>query len=375
MKTTVKVPLLDLQRQYRPLRDELLAAVTRVCDSQRFILGPEVEALERELEHALEVSHAVTMSSGTDAILAALMALGIGPGDEVITPTYSFFATAGGVARVGATPKLVDIDPATFNADAEAVLGAITPKTKALIPVHLYGQMADMAALMDVARDRNIAVIEDACQAIGARQHGRQAGTIGTVGCFSFFPSKNLGAFGDAGLVTTNDASLAHELRLLRNHGAEPKYFHKRIGGNFRLDALQAAVLRVKLPHLAAWSEARRSNARRYDELFATAGLVDRIGLPRESSGYHHIFNQYIVRVPDRDRVRAHLEQQGIGTEIYYPVPFHLQECFASLGHARGDFPHAEEAAETTLALPIYGELTLEQQQAVVEAVGEALQG
>ena len=375
MKTTVKVPLLDLQTQYRPLRDALLAAVTRVCDSQRFILGPEVEALERELEHALEVSHAVTMSSGTDAILAALMALGIGSGDEVITPTYSFFATAGCVARVGATPRLVDIDPATFNVDAEAVRGAITSKTKAIIPVHLYGQMADMAALMDVARDRNIAVIEDACQAIGARQHGRQAGTIGTVGCFSFFPSKNLGAFGDAGLVTTNDVSLAHELRLLRNHGAEPKYFHRRIGGNFRLDALQAAVLRVKLPHLDAWSEARRSNARRYDELFATAGLVERIGLPRESSGYRHIFNQYIVRVPDRDRVRARLEQQGIGTEIYYPVPFHLQACFASLGHSRGDFPHAEEAAETTLALPIYGELTLEQQQAVVEALAEALQG
>ena len=373
MKTTVTVPLLDLQAQYRPLRDELLAAVTRVCDSQRFILGPEVDALERELERALGVSHAITVSSGTDAILVTLMALGIGPGDEVITPTFSFFATAGCVARLGATPTLVDIDPATFNVDPEAVRAAITPRTKAIIPVHLYGQMADMDLLMPIADERGIAVIEDACQSIGATQRGRQAGTIGAAGCFSFFPSKNLGAFGDAGLVITNDGQLAHELRLLRNHGAEPKYFHKRIGGNFRLDALQAAVLRVKLPHLDDWTEARRANARRYDELFAAAGLGDRIGLPRETPGYRHIFNQYIVRVPERDRVRAYLTEHGIGTEIYYPVPFHLQECFASLGHARGDFPHAEVAAESTLALPIYGELTLDQQQAVVEAVGEAI--
>ena len=373
MKTSITVPLLDLQAQYRPLRDELLAAVTRVCDSQRFILGPEVDALERELERALEVSHAVTMSSGTDAILATLMALGIGAGDEVITPTFSFFATAGCVARVGATPKLVDIDPATFNVDPDSVRAAITPKTRAIIPVHLYGQMADMSALMQIAGEHGIPVIEDACQAIGARQNGRLAGTIGAAGCFSFFPSKNLGAFGDAGLVTTNDAALAHELRLLRNHGAEPKYFHKRIGGNFRLDALQAAVLRVKLPHLEAWSEARRANARRYDELFAAAGLASKVMLPREMPGYRHIFNQYIVRVPERDRVRAHLTGQGIGTEVYYPVPFHLQECFAPLGYVRGDFPHAEQAADATLALPIFGELTREQQEAVVAAAGEAL--
>lgn len=373
MKTTIKVPLLDLQAQYRPLRDELLAAITRVCDSQRFILGPEVDALERELEDALEVSHAIAMSSGTDAILATLMAIGVGPGDEVITPTYSFFATAGCVARVGATPKLVDIDPATFNVDPEAVRTAITSRTKAIMPVHLYGQMADMDALLAVAGDRDIPIIEDACQAIGARRDGRQAGSIGTVGCFSFFPSKNLGAFGDAGLVTTNDAALAHELRLLRNHGAEPKYFHQRVGGNFRLDALQAAVLRVKLPHLDGWSEARRANARRYDELFAAAGLTAGVVRPREMPGCRHIFNQYVVRVPDRDRVRSFLDAQGIGTEIYYPVPFHLQECFASLGHSRGDFPHAEEAAAATLALPIYGGLTFEQQQRVVEAIGEAL--
>lgn len=373
MKTRVTVPLLDLEAQYRAIRDELLAAVTRVCDSQRFILGPEVEALERDLERAIGVAHAVTMSSGTDAILATLMALGIGPGDEVITPTYSFFATAGCVARVGATPRLVDIDPATFNVNPESVRAAIGPATKAIIPVDLYGQMADMGALVEIADAHGIPLIEDACQAIGADYHGRQAGSFGAAGCFSFFPSKNLGAFGDAGLVTTNSDRLAHELRLLRNHGAEPRYFHSRIGGNFRLDALQAAVLRVKLPYLTEWTEARRANARRYDELFAAAGLAGRIVLPSETPGYRHIFNQYIVRLPDRDRVRAYLGEHGIGTEIYYPVPFHLQECFATLGHSRGDFPHSEAAADSTLALPIYGELTFDQQEAVVAALGEAL--
>lgn len=372
MKTAVRVPLLDLEAQYRPIREELLAAITRVCDSQRFIMGPEVEALERELASTMGVAHAVSMSSGTDAILATLMALGIGPGDEVITPTYSFFATAGCVSRVGATPKLVDIDSTTFNVDPEAVRAAITPRTKAIIPVHLYGQMADMGALLEIGNAHGIPVIEDACQAIGAEYRGRHAGAMGIAGCFSFFPSKNLGAFGDAGLVTTNTDSLATELRLLRNHGAEPKYFHSRIGGNFRLDALQAAVLRVKLPYLGGWTEARRANARRYDELFAAADLKG-IVPPTETPGYRHIFNQYIVRVPDRDRVRAYMTDHGIGTEIYYPVPFHLQECFAPLGYAAGDFPHSEAAANSTLALPIYGELTPEQQQAVVAILGEAL--
>ena len=371
MKTGVTVPLLDLTAQYRPLRDQILDAITRVCDSQRFILGAEVEALERELERAIGVAHAVTMSSGTDAILATLMALGIGPGDEVITPTFSFFATAGCVTRVGATPVFVDIDPLTYNVDPDAVRAAITGRTKAIIPVDLYGQMADVNALLRVAGD--IPIIEDACQAIGAELHGRRAGTQATAGCFSFFPSKNLGAFGDAGLVTTNDAALAHELRLLRNHGAEPKYFHKRIGGNFRLDAIQAAVLRVKLPYLHEWTEGRRANAARYDALFDSAGLAGRIVLPSENSGYRHIFNQYVVRVPNRDRVRAHLTDHGIGTEIYYPVPFHLQECFAPLGYHRGDFPHAEAAADSTMALPIYGELTMAQQQAVVATLAEAL--
>jgi dTDP-4-amino-4,6-dideoxygalactose transaminase len=371
MKTGVSVPLLDLTAQYRPIREEILAAITRVCDSQRFILGSEVESLERELERAIGVDHAIAVSSGTDAILVTLMALGIGPGDEVITPTYSFFATAGCVSRVGATPVFVDIDPVSYNVDPEAVRAAITSRTRAIIPVDLYGQVVDMDALQAVAG--TIPIIEDACQAIGADVKGRQAGTMGTAGCFSFFPSKNLGAFGDAGLVTTNDAGLAHEIRLLRNHGAEPKYFHQRIGGNFRLDALQAAVLRVKLPHLAAWTEARRANAARYGALFAEAGLGPRVVLPVEQPGYRHIFNQYVVRVTDRDRVRAFLTDHGIGTEIYYPVPFHLQECFAPLGYHRGDFPHAEAAADSTIALPIYGELTLEQQQAVVGTLAEAL--
>ena len=392
------VSLLDLQGQYRPLRDDILSAVARVCDSQRFIGGPEVEGLEREIAAHLGVPHAVGLSSGTDALLVALMALGVGPGDEVIVPTFSFFATAGAVSRVGATPRLVDIDPATYNVDVQAVEAAIGPRTRAIIPVHLYGQCADMDPILAVARTRGIAVVEDAAQAIGSTYKGRQAGTMGIAGCFSFFPSKNLGAFGDAGLLTTDDAALAHEVRLLRNHGAEPpasapadsrggsgevspkprsgvggKYFHKRIGGNFRLDALQAAVLRVKLPHLDRWTAMRRANADRYDRLFAASAAAARITLPARVPDRGHIFNQYVVRVPDRDAVRARLDAAGIGTEIYYPVPFHLQECFAPLGHRAGDFPAAEAAAAETLALPIYGELTDAQQREVVDAVARAV--
>jgi dTDP-4-amino-4,6-dideoxygalactose transaminase len=368
------VPLLDLEAQYRPLRDEILAALTRVCDGQRFIMGPEVEALERELASYLDVREAIAVSSGTDAILAALMVLGIGPGDEVVTTTYSFFATAGCVARVGATPVFVDIDPVTFNLEPAAVRAALTPRTRAIIPVHLYGLCADMDPITAAAREHGIAVIEDAAQAIGATYKERQAGSIGTIGCFSFFPSKNLGAFGDGGLVTTNDAALAHEIRLVRNHGAEPKYFHKRIGANFRLDALQAAVLRLKLPHLARWTAMRQANAARYDALLTSAGISDRVAGPSVPPGCRHIFNQYIVRVPERDRVRAFLTDRGIGTEIYYPLPFHLQECFAGLGHHRGDFPHAEAAAASTLALPIYAELTADQQADVVGALADAIQ-
>ena len=369
------VPLLDLQAQYRPIRDDLLAAITRVCDSQRFIMGAEVEALERELAEYLQIPEAVAVSSGTDALLAAMMALGIGPGDEVITSTYSFFATAGCISRLGARPVLVDIDPATYNIDPGAVGAALSARTKAVIPVHLYGLCADMDPLLSLAATAGVPVIEDAAQAVGATYKGRRAGSMGIIGCFSFFPSKNLGAFGDGGLITTTDARLAHEIRLLRNHGAEPKYFHKRIGGNFRLDAIQAAVLRVKLPHLPRWTAMRRENADRYVRLFADAGLADRITLPAAAPGSFHIYNQFVVRVPDRDRVRAHLAEQGIATEIYYPVPFHLQECFAHLGHSRGDFPEAERAADSTLALPIYGELTAAQQETVVRALAGAVRG
>jgi dTDP-4-amino-4,6-dideoxygalactose transaminase len=375
MKTgaRVLVPLLDLQAQYRPLREQLLAAITRVCDSQQFILGREVDALERELADALGVEEAIAVSSGTDALLVAMMALGVGPGDEVLTTPYSFFATAGCISRLGAIPRFVDIDPLTYNIDPSTLRAAVTPRTKALLPVHLYGLCADMDPILEVASERGIPVIEDACQAIGARYRGRQAGTIGTIACFSFFPSKNLAAFGDAGLVTTNDRELAHEVRLLRNHGAEPKYYHHRIGGNFRLDALQAAVLRVKLPHLPEWTRMRRANAARYEALFAEAGLLDRVTIPFEPPGREHIYHQYIVRVADRDRVRARLTEQGIGTEIYYPVPFHLQACFADLGYRRQDFPNAEQAADTTLALPIFGELTPEQLGLVARGLADAL--
>lgn len=367
------VPLLDLEAQYRPLRTDILSAIARVCDSQRFIMGPEVDGLEREIAAQLQVGEAVAVSSGTDALLAVLMALGIGPGDEVITSTYSFFATAGCIVRVGATPVLVDIDPLTNNLDPVAVQAALTPRTRAIVPVHLYGLCADMDPILAAAAGAGVAVVEDACQAIGATYQGRPAGSMGVAGCLSFFPSKNLGAFGDAGLVTTGDPRLAHEIRLLRNHGAEPKYVHTRIGGNFRMDALQAAVLRVKLPHLARWTAMRRENAARYEALFAAAGLAGVVSLPATPAGYGHVFNQFVVRVPDRDRVRACMTDRGIGTEVYYPVPFHLQACFASLGHGRGDFPHAEAAAAGTLALPIYAELTAGQQEAVVAALGAAL--
>jgi dTDP-4-amino-4,6-dideoxygalactose transaminase len=368
---SAKVPLLDLHAQYRPLRDEILAAVTRVCDSQRFIMGPELAGLEDELARLLGVGHAIGVSSGTDALLLALMALNIGPGDEVVTTTYSFFATAGAIVRVGARPVLVDIDPVTFNIDPERVAAAVTERTKAILPVHLFGLSADLDPLMETATRAGIAVVEDAAQAIGATYMGRPAGGIGAFGCFSFFPSKNLGAFGDAGLLTTNDEGLARRARLLRTHGMEPKYHHHLVGANFRMDALQAAVLRVKAPHLAAWTEARRANAARYRSLFRDAGIGERVTLPVEPPGRRHIFNQFVVRTADRDGLKQHLDERGIGTEIYYPVPFHLQPCFAGLGHCRGDFPHAERAADESLALPIYGELTAAQQEAVVGAIAE----
>jgi dTDP-4-amino-4,6-dideoxygalactose transaminase len=367
----MNVPLLDLQAQYRPLRDEILAAITRVCDSQRFIMGPEIDGLERELSALLGVKHAIAVSSGTDALLLALMTLDIKAGDEVITPTYSFFATAGAVERLGARPVLVDIDPETFNIDVAKAIAAITPNTKAIIPVHLFGLSADLDPIMNAADRAGIPVIEDAAQAIGSTYHSRRVGAIGAIGCFSFFPSKNLGAFGDAGLLTTEDDRLAKRARLLRTHGQEPKYYHHLVGGNFRMDALQAAVLRVKAPHLADWTKGRRANAARYRTLFAAAGVDGDVSLPTEPPDRLHIFNQFVIRTPERDALKRHLDSRGVGNEIYYPVPFHLQPCFAHLGHRRGDFPHAERAAAESLAIPVYGELSRDQQEFVVSAVAE----
>jgi dTDP-4-amino-4,6-dideoxygalactose transaminase len=367
--------LLDLQAQFAPLRGEVLDAIARVCDSQRFILGPEVEAFERDMASRIGVEHAIAVSSGTDALLVLLMAMGIGPGAEVITPTYSFFATAGCVSRLGATPVFVDVDAVTLNVQADAVAAAITPRTRAIVPVHLFGLMADVEPILTVARKAGVPVIEDAAQAIGATARGRAAGTIGRAACFSFFPSKNLGAFGDAGLVTTSDAALAHEVRLLRNHGAEPKYHHHRIGGNFRMDALQAAVLRVKAPHLPAWTDARRRNADRYRALVAERGLEPVLTLPAEPDGFRHIYHQFVIRTDRRDALRAHLDARRIGTEIYYPVPFHRQSCFADVPSRTGAFPVADRAAATSLALPIYGELTADQQRYVVDSIAEGLAG
>ena len=328
----MNVPLLDLKAQYATIQSEIRAAIDRVCESQHFILGPEVSALETEVSALCGARSAVGVSSGTDALLVALMALDLGPGDEVITTPYSFFATAGVIARLGARPVFVDIDPHTFNIDLAAIPAKLSDKTKAIIPVHLYGRAVDVTDILPMAAERGIPIIEDAAQAIGATDDaGKQAGTRGRMGCFSFFPSKNLGAFGDGGMLVTNDEQLAIRLRTLRIHGGRPKYYHAVIGGNFRLDALQAAVLRVKLPYLTAWTAKRRENADRYRRLFQEAGLVDWITLPQDSPG--HIYNQFTIRVPKRDQVRDFLSEGGVGTEIYYPLPLHLQECFAPLGY------------------------------------------
>ncbi len=365
-----RVPLLDLKAQYAPLREEIRAAIDRVCDAQHFILGPEVTEFEKEIAAFIGVRSAIGVSSGSDALLVALMALNIGPGDEVITTPYSFFATAGAVARRGARPVFVDIDPDTYNLEADAVAGKVTPRTKAILPVHLFGQVAEMNLLLNVANKHGLAIIEDAAQAIGAQDaQGRAAGTIGTCGCFSFFPSKNLGAFGDGGLVTTNDEKLAETIRVLRVHGSKPKYYHKLLGGNFRLDALQAAILRVKLPHLAGWTAQRRAHAQLYRELIVAAGLTEFVTTPADAPG--HIYNQFVIRVTERDELREFLREHGVETEIYYPQPLHLQECFAGLGYRPGNFPVAEAAARHSLALPIYPELTAEQQRSVVEALRE----
>jgi dTDP-4-amino-4,6-dideoxygalactose transaminase len=366
----MNVPLLDLKAQFAPLRAEIMAAVSDVFESQYFILGPQVAAFEQACAEYIGAPHAVGVSSGTDALLLALMALGIGPGDEVITTPYTFFATAGSVARLGATPVFVDIDPRTYNMDVTKIAAAITPRTKAIMPVHLYGQCVDMDPLLAVARKHKLCVIEDAAQAIGARYKDKQAGTRGTIGCFSFFPSKNLGGAGDGGLVTTADAALAEKMRQLRMHGMEPKYYHALIGGNFRLDALQAAVLRVKLNYLNAWHEGRRRNAAKYDAAFAACAAIV---TPAVRPDCYMIFNQYVIRVPQRDTVLAALKAATIGSEVYYPVALHQQTCFAYLGHAAGAFPEAERAARETLALPIYPELTDEQLRYVVATVLHAV--
>ncbi len=387
----MQVPLLDLKPQYEALKAEIQSAIERVCASQAFILGPAVKELERRIAEYCRCRHGIGVSSGTDALLVALMALEIGAGDEVITSPYTFFATAGTIARTGARPLFCDIDPRTYNLTPGAVRSLIAQhcesrggelrnrrtggRVKALMPVHLYGQVADMTPLVHIAREHGLRVIEDAAQAIGADDaEGRRACSFGDIGCLSFFPTKNLGAFGDAGLCVTSDAAVAERLKVLRVHGGKPKYYHALIGGNFRLDELQAAVLNVKLPHLDAWSAARRRNAAFYDRAFAQAGLAggereSAVRTPWADSRARHIYNQYVVRVRDRDRLRQHLAEQGVGTEIYYPVPLHLQQCFAYLEHRAGEFPEAERAARETLALPIYPELGEGELQYVVDSI------
>ena len=367
--TLEPIPLLDLKAQYATFREEVRAAVDRVVESQQFILGQEVVGLEEEIAAYCGCRYAVGVSSGTDALLVSLMALGIGPGDEVVTTPYSFFATAGAAARLGAKPVFVDIDPHTFNIDPTGITRAVTDRTRVVIPVHLFGRVADMDPIMDVARRYGLRVVEDAAQAIGAEDKGRRAGSIGDAGCFSFFPSKNLGAFGDGGMVTTNDSGLSDRVRLLRNHGYRPKYYNKVVGGNFRLDALQAAVVRVKLKHLDGWTEARWRNASLYRELF-TESRAD-VVTPDDPIDGRHVYNQFVIRTPDRDGLMKHLQSRGIGCEVYYPVPLHLQECFASLGYRPGDCPASERAAEQTLALPVYPELRPDQIRTVARAVSD----
>jgi dTDP-4-amino-4,6-dideoxygalactose transaminase len=367
------IPLLDLNAQHAPLEPQLRAAFERVLQSGHFILGPELEAFEREIAQYIGVPHALGVSSGTDALLLALMALDIGPGDEVIAPTFSFFATAGAIARLGATPVFVDIAADSFNIDVAAIAAKITPRTKAIVPVDLFGQTCDLDALLPLARAHQLAVVEDAAQALGAASLQHRAGADASFGCFSFFPSKNLGALGDAGLLTTPDRELAHRAKLLRAHGAEPKYHHALIGGNFRLDALQAALLRVKLPELERWSEARRQNAAIYDALFAEARLDPGLLQTPARMFPAHVYNQYVIRSSRRDQLQAALRAQGIGCEVYYPIPLHLQQCFAYLGAREGSLPVAERAAREVLALPIFPELGAARIERVVRAVLRAL--
>jgi dTDP-4-amino-4,6-dideoxygalactose transaminase len=381
------VPLLDLKAQYAQIRAEVMPAIEEVCASQRFILGEHVTALEREIAAYCGAAHGIGVSSGTDALLLALMALEIGAGAEIVTTPFTFFATAGTIARAHARPVFCDIDPKTFNLSPRAVQTFIEQHcmvengrlinrstggwVRGLMPVHLYGQSADMDPLMALARQYGLKVIEDAAQAVGTEYQGVRVGSIGDVGCFSFFPSKNLGAFGDAGLCTANDPELAEQLRVMRVHGGKPKYFHAVIGGNFRIDELQAAILRVKFKYLDQWTLGRQRNAVFYDEALRGAGTGGKLQTPYTQPGCRHIFNQYVVRVAERDRLRDYLTQRGIGTEIYYPVPLHRQKCFEYLGYREGDFPESERAARETLALPIYPELDATQLKHVVLSIGE----
>jgi dTDP-4-amino-4,6-dideoxygalactose transaminase len=384
----MQVPLLDLKLQYQPLQGDIVPVIEKICASQQFILGPHTRELEAGIAAYCQSRFGLGVSSGTDALLLALMALGIGQGDEVITTPFTFFATAGTIARTGARPTFVEIEPDTFNLSPAAVLSFIERRCetkngkllnkdtqgviKAIMPVHLYGQLADMGPLVQIARRFNLKVIEDAAQAIGAEDANKaRAGSFGDVGCLSFFPTKNLGAFGDAGACVSNDQALAERLEILRVHGGKPKYYHAFIGGNFRIDEIQAAVLAIKLKHLDSWTAGRQRNARIYDNAFEKADLGKAVVTPRVVPGYRHIFNQYVIRVRDRDKLRQHLMAAGVGTEIYYPVPLHLQDCFAYLKHRKGDFPHSERAAEETLALPIFPELTEEQLQYVVHSVAD----
>jgi dTDP-4-amino-4,6-dideoxygalactose transaminase len=378
MKNNIIVPILDLKAQYATVRADVQAAIERVMESQHFILGPEVETLEKEIAEYSYCQFGIGVSSGTDALLVALMALDIKPGDEVITSPYSFFATAGAIVRLGARPVFVDIDLDTLNMDANRVESAITEKTRAILPVHLAGQMADMDQIMAIAGQHNLYVIEDACQALGADYRGRRAGSIGHLGCFSFFPSKNLGGAGDSGMVVCNDSALADRVSLLRNHGHRPKYYNQAVGGNFRMDALQAAVLHAKYKYLETWTAARQRNAALYRRLFIEAGLASEdiqshlelpIILPKETGWGRHIYHLYQTRVQRRSELMSYLKECQVGSEVYYPVPLHLQACFKDLGYAVGDQPNAECAAETTLSLPIYPELTEEQIQHVVDSM------
>lgn len=367
--TDEPIPMLDAAEQNQPLVDRLVAKAAEVIGSGRYILGPEVDAFEREVADYIGVEHAVGVSSGTDALLASLMALGIGPGDEVITTPFSFFSTAGCIARVGAIPVFVDIDADTFNLEVSAVEGAITERTAAIVPVHLFGQPCDMEPLWKVACDHELPIIEDAAQSIGSRSALGPVGRLGVYGCFSFFPSKNLGGFGDAGLVTTRDADLAEKVRVIRAHGSKPKYHHAVIGGNFRLDALQAALLRIKLPELGNWTERRRENARRYDRAFSEARLPDSSLRPPSRRFEGHVYNQYVIRTQHRDELQAHLRELGIASAIYYPVPLHRQACFLDLGYPEGAFPEAERASAEVLALPIFAAIGEARQQRVIDAV------